>query len=317
MTIGGITTPLIAGEENPSIMLFSLTKYDVADTGSSDLWVISDACTQGCNGTAPLYTQSSLQSAGISFSILYGDSSHGTFATGQIGLDRVDLAGITLQNQSFAAVNRTNTSVTDFGAAGIFGIGFPINRCVFCRSDCTQSERRIRSVIWSRLFAQQSGTAELSRRRELADDDIFSLPPNINILDMLFSSHNGRHVFPSISDLIGASSDESPSHHQTRQTGSSSRLAAAFASWSTVGPFIPRLVNRGELNYPMVTITLQRDTIDVGGNLGVLSIGEFPAGVKTSDLLWVPLRGYSAAVGGIPAPPDSPLEVCSSFRFSH
>jgi phytepsin len=295
-------------------MLFSLTKYDVADTGSSDLWVISDACTQGCNGSAPPYTQSSLQSAGIPFSILYGDSAHGTFAAGLIGSDRVDLAGITLQNQSFAAVNRTNTSVTDFGAAGIFGIGFPINRCVFCRSACTQSERRIPSVIWSRLFTQRSGTAELSRRRELADDDISSLPPNANIPDMLYSSHNERHVFPSISDLIGASEDEPPSHHQTRQTGSSSRLAAVFASWSTIGPFIPRLVNRGELNRPMVTITLQRDTIDVGGNLGLLSIGELPAGVKPSDLHWVPLRGYSAAVGGIPAPPDSPLEVC--FKFS-
>jgi hypothetical protein len=29
MTIGGITTPLIAGEVNPSIMLFSLTGYDI------------------------------------------------------------------------------------------------------------------------------------------------------------------------------------------------------------------------------------------------------------------------------------------------
>jgi hypothetical protein len=168
-------------------------------------------------------------------------------------------------------------------------------------------------VIWSRLFAQQSGTAELSRRRESADDDIFSLPPNVNIPDM----HHGRLVFPSISGLIGASEDELPSHHQTRQTGSSSRLAAAFASWSTIGPFIPRLVNRGELNLPMVTITLQRDTIDVGGNLGVLSIGELPAGVQTSDLLWVPLRGYSAAVGGIPAPPDSPLEVYFKFRIGN
>jgi hypothetical protein len=56
-------------------------------------------------------------------------------------------------------------------------------------------------------------------------------------------------------------------------------------------------------------VSLKRNSIDVGGNLGVFSIGELPAGVNSSDLTWVPLRGYSSGVGGIPAPVDSPTEV--------
>ena len=58
----------------------------------------------------------------------YGDSHTGTFARGMIGNDTVNLAGMTLQNQYFGAINRTNTSVMDVGAAGILGLGFPVNR---------------------------------------------------------------------------------------------------------------------------------------------------------------------------------------------
>ena len=66
---------------------------------------------------------------------------------------------------------------------------------------------------------------------------------------------------------------------------------------------------RHELMSPMFTITLQRNTIDVGGNAGMLSIGEMPSGVSEDKLTWVPLRNYTAAEGGMPAPPDSPNEV--------
>jgi hypothetical protein len=58
----------------------------------------------------------------------YGDSQTGTFARGVIGNDSVDLAGMTMHNQYFAAVNTTNTSVMDVNAAGILGLGFPVNR---------------------------------------------------------------------------------------------------------------------------------------------------------------------------------------------
>jgi phytepsin len=49
--------------------------------------------------------------------------------------------------------------------------------------------------------------------------------------------------------------------------------------------------------------------MNIGGNLGMLSIGELPTGVKTSDLTWAPLRSYSTELGGLPAPADSPSEV--------
>lgn len=43
-------------------------------------------------------------------------------------MDSVKLAGISVQKQVFAAVNNTdNTSVQD-GAAGILGLGFPSER---------------------------------------------------------------------------------------------------------------------------------------------------------------------------------------------
>jgi len=66
---------------------------------------------------------------------------------------------------------------------------------------------------------------------------------------------------------------------------------------------------RHELMSPMFTITFQRDTIDVGGNAGMLSIGEMPSGVSEDKLTWVPLRNYTSNEGGLPAPPDSPNEV--------
>jgi len=110
MKIGGIETPL------------------VVDTGSSDLWVVSDACTDNCSASAPLYPQATFQSAGLDVRLMYGDSSTGTHAYGPIGKDTVGLAGLTLPDQYFAAINSTNTSVLETGSAGIIGLGFPVNR---------------------------------------------------------------------------------------------------------------------------------------------------------------------------------------------
>jgi hypothetical protein len=60
---------------------------------------------------------------------------------------------------------------------------------------------------------------------------------------------------------------------------------------------------------PIVSVFLQRDTVDIGGNQGLLSIGGLPAGIAVEDLTWVPLRLYTAAEGGFPAPEDFPNEV--------
>jgi len=59
----------------------------------------------------------------------------------------------------------------------------------------------------------------------------------------------------------------------------------------------------------LIAVTLQRDAMDIGGNPGILSIGELPASVHSSNLTMVPLRSYTPAEGGLPGPANSPLEV--------
>jgi phytepsin len=85
----------------------------------------------------------------------------------------------------------------------------------------------------------------------------------------------------------------------------------ALGTWSSViSPPVPRLIAEGMLLQPLVSITLQRDAVDIdSGNPGMLSIGELPSGVEFSDLTWVPLRSYTIDEGGIPGPPDSPFET--------
>ena len=132
LVIGGIATSFILGRRlslSSPLPKLTLTK----DTGSSDLWTLSDACFSGCtNGRnknqVRVYPQSTFRSSGLDIEMQYGDSQTGTFARGMIGNDTVDLAGMTLHNQSFAAINNTNTSVMDVGAVGILGLGFPVNR---------------------------------------------------------------------------------------------------------------------------------------------------------------------------------------------
>ena len=43
-------------------------------------------------------------------------------------VDTVAAAGLAMEDQLFAAVNATDNSVVSYGAAGIFGLGFPTQR---------------------------------------------------------------------------------------------------------------------------------------------------------------------------------------------
>jgi Eukaryotic aspartyl protease len=250
--------------------------------------VLSDACTT-CSGDVALYRQATFQSVDLDVSLLYGDSRTGTHAFGLMGKDKVGIAGFMLPDQYFAAINNTNTSVEETGSAGIFGLGFPVNRFVFAwysylRRDscffflCT-------SVIWSTIFKNER-TSPITTKRETKDNN-----NNFN-----------RQDFPDISWL------DPPSTRHARQI-SSSIVPAVFHSYATIAPLLARLAVTNALSLPMFTVALQRDTVEIGGNVGLLSIGELPGGIKNESMTWAPVRLYTKAQGGLPPPPDSPNEV--------
>lgn len=75
------------------------------------------------------------------------------------------------------------------------------------------------------------------------------------------------------------------------------------------GPLLSRLAMTGAIEQPMFTVTLQRNTIDIGGNDGALTVGRLPDGVDNSSLTWVPVKLYPTTSGGLQAPTFAPNEV--------
>ncbi|KAJ3527086.1 hypothetical protein NMY22_g9912 [Coprinellus aureogranulatus] len=302
-TEGGIHLPIVRSQAVEGVQrragadsgVIGLGDYvDVAysvlitiDTGSSDLWVMSDACTTGCGRNVPLYPQATFESENLEARLFYGDSTSGTSAFGMIGRDRVDLAGITLTEQYFAAINRTNTSIARTGSAGIFGLGFPVN-----------------SVIWSQLFTRELGGQAPPTKRDFITDEPQLIPHH----DVKYGTHYfpNLHGFPSRFPSLGGVLTTAGVHPAKRQI--SQGMINLLNSFTRLAPFLPRLVADSDIAMPLFTVSLQRNTVDVGGNLGQLTIGEMPSGVSVDDLTWVPVRNYSYEEGGLPAPPNSPNE---------
>lgn len=125
--VGGIETPLVLGEQSAFPSAFTTCLHLGSDTGSADLWVVSDSCSD-CVTEVQLYPQATFQPTGLTAQLLYGDSRTGTHATGPIGKDKAGVAGLTINDQYFAAIVDTNTTVLETGVAGIFGTGFPAVR---------------------------------------------------------------------------------------------------------------------------------------------------------------------------------------------
>ncbi|KIJ32287.1 hypothetical protein M422DRAFT_265965 [Sphaerobolus stellatus SS14] len=60
-------------------------------------------------------------------------------------------------------------------------------------------------------------------------------------------------------------------------------------------------------------ITLQRDSVDIGGNVGQLTIGTLPNGVHNNSLTWVPVQRSSLDNAGVVGPSDLPDETYPGF----
>ncbi|XP_006456233.1 hypothetical protein AGABI2DRAFT_211096 [Agaricus bisporus var. bisporus H97] len=253
------------------------------DTGSSDLWVLSDLCTKGCGTNVPAYRQqTNFNSTGLDASLLYGDSATGTFARGLIGNDNVSVAGLQVSNQTFAAINKTNVGLIKTGSSGILGLGFPANRLA-------------RLVFFNLArFSLPAGADTTTNEPQKRSRSIFTT--NFNFLQPHFPNLRFPKEAPHTSQ-----------QHSYRETRSISDLV--FDSYSDIAPFPGRLIATNQIDGPLFSVTLQRDTIDVGGNSGQFSVGELPLGVENGSLTWVPVRRYSEAEGGLSGPSDAPYET--------
>ncbi|KIJ56206.1 hypothetical protein M422DRAFT_57662 [Sphaerobolus stellatus SS14] len=269
----------------------------VLDTGSSDLWAISDACTDAeCKNGLPVYPQATFKPNGVDAQLFYGDSLTGTHAFGEIGTDSVGLAGLVIPNQLFAAINQTNTTVPATQSSGIFGLGFPVN-----------------SVIWNQMFRDQFPLDNPAVAKRTESNLRMSKFPDLKGMlggarkRMMNAMREVPHLpdyritaFPDLRSLLPSSSSLS-----RRKTLASSNptLTDLLSTFDTNGPLMSRLA-QSQLASPEFTVTLQRDTIDIGGNVGMLSLGELPQGVSNDSLTWVGIRGYTASQGGIDSPTD-------------
>jgi hypothetical protein len=150
-----------------------------------------------------------------------------------------------------------------------------------------------RSIIWNKLLASR-----VAKETSLEVRNSLSFQTGV------------------VPDLSGIHGHRSPTVLSDLDGSLFPSMDDVLASFANDGPLLPRLILAGALASPLVAISLQRDTVDIGGNQGMLSIGELPAGIAMEDLAWVPLRGYTAAEGGLPAPEDSPNEVHLNARIS-
>jgi len=117
--------------------------------------------------------------------------------------------------------------------------------------------------------------------------------------DIPYAPNYRSTPFPDIASLGIA-----PSKNSKRQAISTNpTLTDLLGTFESNGPLMSRLA-QNQLASPEFTVTLQRDTVQIGGNVGMLSLGELPEGVSNDSLTWVGIRGYTAAQGGINSATD-------------
>jgi len=181
---------------------------------------------------------------------------------------------------------------------------------------CSHSHREVwnlipcYSAIWNNLYDMEMREPAEKNTHKQKRDEVPLTKPGIKLGSPFPKVHVRTAIFPSLPGRLSRTSSSTISNAQKRQP-ISSEMYSIFKSYTTIAPFLPRLIELSMLSRPMFSITLQRDTVDIGGNIGMLSIGELPAGIKDSNMTWVPLRLYTEEEGNLPAPPNSPKEVCA------
>ncbi|KAF9287016.1 hypothetical protein BGZ68_002341 [Mortierella alpina] len=96
----------------------------VFDSGSSDMWVPSQACTTPVCLTLMRFNQtasSTFHAEAKPLDVKYGDGSH---ISGTTGVDRMLISGNVIANQSFGMAAVDDSTIAKKGVEGVVGLGF-------------------------------------------------------------------------------------------------------------------------------------------------------------------------------------------------
>ncbi|KAK7466332.1 hypothetical protein VKT23_005058 [Stygiomarasmius scandens] len=94
----------------------------ILDTGSADLWVADSDCLTGC-GDIPTFDSSgssTFKNLSTPFSITYGSGA----AAGQLAQDTIQMAGFSVEQQTFAVCDQISSGLLTSPVSGLLGLGF-------------------------------------------------------------------------------------------------------------------------------------------------------------------------------------------------
>ncbi|PGH02346.1 hypothetical protein AJ80_08868 [Polytolypa hystricis UAMH7299] len=182
------------------------------DTGSADTWVfntqLDEATNQGHGVFDPKKSTTFKDIEGGTFSIRYGD---GSFASGTLGTDTVDIGGATVENQAFGLPNNVSSSfAADEASDGLVGLAFSRLSTMRPERQTTFFEKVAPFLEQPVLAAQLKSGAPGSYEFGTVDDAKFSG----DMINVTVDTSRGFWEIPSSFFMIGNGADL-----QTIQTG--------------------------------------------------------------------------------------------------